>query len=170
MRKQRSPLTNTILKLADMKGNWTQNFDAVKSEIVKHGGFSWQQLVGNDTCQGPVIKNDSTCAAKMRVACRADSVYQQGAMMYGLSGYFTPADMPQALANFMLIRGKFAWLGYSWRPCTTGGENKTNGCAGGHGFVQPDGTVLCETSTSAAEAHAQLERCWPTSSNLLLML
>jgi hypothetical protein len=32
--------------LAEIKGNWSDNFDAVKAAILQHGGFSWQQLVG----------------------------------------------------------------------------------------------------------------------------
>ena len=123
--------------LMDIASNWTQNFDTVKAAVLKHGGFSWQQLVGNSTCQGAVIHNDikrnssggvtqndsGLCASQLRTACLADSPYQKGALMYGLSGYFTPEDMPQALVNFLLIRGPYAWLGYSWRPCTSGGQN-----------------------------------------------
>jgi hypothetical protein len=110
--------------LNDMAGNWTHNFDTVKAAILEHGGFSWQQLVGNGTCQSAVIHNDSaTCAGKLRSMCLPDSPYQKGALMYGLSAYFTGEDMPQALVNFLLIRGPYAWIGYSWRPCTSGGQN-----------------------------------------------
>ena len=153
------------IKLADSRQS--------QAEETFHSIF-FARGAGNGTCQGAPIVNDSTCASKLRVACRPDSVYQTGATMYGLSSYFTPSDMPQALANFLLIRGEvspvcmlrcvaaaphtlctlcaliavcccsqYAWLGYSWRPCTSGGENSTHSCAGGHGFVQPDGSVLC---------------------------
>ena len=123
--------------LGDIASNWTDSFNAVKHAVLENGGFSWQQLVGNSTCQGALIHNDikrnssggviqnnsGQCASQLRTACLADSPYQKGALMYGLSGYFTPEDMPQALVNFLLIRGPYAWLGYSWRPCTTGGQN-----------------------------------------------
>ena len=82
--------------LGDIASNWTDSFNAVKHAVLENGGFSWQQLVGNSTCQGALIHNDikrnssggviqnnsGQCASQLRTACLADSPYQKGALMF----------------------------------------------------------------------------------------
>lgn len=62
------------------------------------------------------------CAATLRAWCSASSPAADQAILYGLSGTqdktnSTPTDFAQDLANFQLIRGDYAFLGYTWRGC-----------------------------------------------------
>jgi hypothetical protein len=116
--------------LADLKKAWTRNMDYAKTAILANRGFTWQMLMNNGTCAGaPVTK--ATCAAKLREACSASSAYQHGALFYGLqpractgAHAVTPdaESFSQNLASFLLMRGPYAWAGYSWEGC---GKNYT---------------------------------------------
>ena len=78
----------------------------------------------NGTQAGPPITKDS-CAVRLRQACQADSVYQTGALFYGFKdqGNRGPNTVPipdfaNDLTNFLLVRGKYSWIGYSWVGCS----------------------------------------------------
>ena len=77
----------------------------------------------NGTQAGPAIAQES-CAAQLREACRPDSAFQTGAVMYGFKdlGNRGPHTVPvpdfgQDLANFLLARGDYAWVSRH-RPMT----------------------------------------------------
>ena len=124
--------------LVDLQGNWSANLQIVKDAIVAHDGFLWQDMVcvGDDgatpvkcegyngTQAGPPITKDS-CATRLRQACQLDSVYQTGALFYGFKdqGNRGPLTVPledfgNDLVNFLLVRGNYSWLGYSWVGCS----------------------------------------------------
>jgi len=52
--------------------------------------------------------------------CNASSPAQTRAMAYGMSGQpaTRSADLIQDLANFLLIRGPYSWLGWGWKGCS----------------------------------------------------
>ena len=52
--------------------------------------------------------------------CNASSPAQTRAMAYGMSGQpaTRSADLIQDLANFLLIRGPYAFLGHGWLGCS----------------------------------------------------
>ena len=106
--------------------------------MVAHNGFVWQDMVCvgdggstpvkcegyNGTQAGPPITKD-TCATRLREACQPDSAYQTGALFYGFKddGNTGPTHVPlldfgNDLTNFLLVRGEYAWLGYSWVGCS----------------------------------------------------
>eukprot|EP01051_Picozoa_sp_SAG22_P014977 SAG22_NODE_1895_length_3366_cov_3.131007_3_plen_140_part_00 len=68
------------------------------------------------------IVNNDTCAADLRALCNETAPPQTRAMMYALGK--EPHDpskltaLHQDLANFLLIRGPFAWLGHGWSGCS----------------------------------------------------
>jgi hypothetical protein len=101
----------------------------VYDAVLARGKFSWQQLwTGQDTgicttCPEPLVKKE-TCATDLRTLCRADSPAQTRAMMYAFApggcvgdpkNLTTPTE---DLANFLLVRGKYAWLGHGWLGCS----------------------------------------------------
>ena len=106
------------------------NMAALRAKTLAAGKFAWQMLwtggaadsVGS-TCAQPLVKQ-ATCAADLRALCSADSPAQSRAMMYsfgpgGCRG--DPKEIPeleQDLANFLLVRGPFAWLGHAWLGCS----------------------------------------------------
>jgi hypothetical protein len=73
------------------------------------GGTGLHPLVGK-----------SGCAATMRSMCAAKSTPQMRAMAYGMSGqpHTRSTDLLQDLAAFLLIRGRYAWLGWGWKGCS----------------------------------------------------
>ena len=52
--------------------------------------------------------------------CNASSPAQTRAMAYGMSGQpaTRSADLIQDLANFLLIRGPYSWLGWGSKGCS----------------------------------------------------
>ena len=78
------------------------------------------------TAAGPLV-TQSTCAAKLRQMCNATghAKSHSHALFYSFSR--PPAQVAQSLmqdlANFLLVRGPFAWLGHGW----TGNGNHYKG-------------------------------------------
>ena len=72
------------------------------------------------TAAGPLV-TQSTCAAKLRQMCNATghAKSHSHALFYSFSR--PPPQVAQSLmqdlANFMLVRGPFAWLGSGWHGC-----------------------------------------------------
>jgi hypothetical protein len=103
--------------LGDLRTSWVTNMDTVKAAILANKGFIWQQMINNGTCAGP-YNSKATCAAKLRAACRPNPIYQHGALFYGLGSPADPTpELQQHVASFLLMRGPYAWLGYSWKGC-----------------------------------------------------
>jgi hypothetical protein len=109
---------------------YNRNMAAVYAEVLRRRKFSWQQLwtgqgeggIGS-TCPRPLVHN-TTCAADLRKLCNATSPAQTRAMMYafspgGCSGDPSKLADPEAdLANFLLVRGPYGWLGHGWLGCS----------------------------------------------------
>jgi len=78
----------------------------------------------NGDCPQPWVRQ-ATCASDLRGLCNATSEVQSRALLYGFSpGSCTgtdPAhltDLEQDVANFLLVRGGYAWLGNGWLGCS----------------------------------------------------
>ena len=93
--------------------------------------FAWQLFWNggeansqSGCCTRPIVTQGTTCASTLRAMCTANSPPQQRAMMYAFSPGACGADPSQLeqweqdLANFLLIRGPFAWLGHGWLGCS----------------------------------------------------
>ena len=108
---------------------WASNI--VYAETLKRGKFIWGQFLNHDPfaplngdCPQPWVKKD-TCSTDLRTLCNASSEVQTRALLYGFSpGSCTgtnPADllyMEQDVANFLLVRGPYAYLGNGWLGCS----------------------------------------------------
>jgi hypothetical protein len=74
--------------------------------------------VGN-TCPHAIVSKGN-CASTLRSLCSETAPPQTRAMMYAINSH-RPDVMPevkQDLANFLLVRGPFAWLGHGWKGCS----------------------------------------------------
>ena len=103
----------------------------VYSETLKRSKFIWDQFLNHDPyaplngdCPQPWVRQ-ATCASDLRTLCNASSEVQHRALLYGFSpGSCTgtnPAalsDMVQDVANFLLVRGPYAYLGNGWLGCS----------------------------------------------------
>eukprot|EP01048_Picozoa_sp_COSAG05_P016543 COSAG05_NODE_2141_length_3486_cov_4.423679_3_plen_471_part_00 len=112
-----------------------QYMSVVYEAVLARGKFSWQQLWTSEaqtkpsdiggTCVAPLVSRKN-CAAALRRLCGAQSPTQSRALMYSFSpgdcdAYpFNSTEVPEFesdLANFLLIRGNYAWLGHAWLGC-----------------------------------------------------
>jgi len=114
-------LTTTDLKV--ITDAYNSNMNEVYAAVIKAGKFSWQQFNPGGTCASPMVEQAS-CATSLRKFCQANSGPQTNFIMYAFSPGGCggdPADLPmfeQDLANFLLIRGKYAVLGHGWKGCS----------------------------------------------------
>jgi hypothetical protein len=113
---------------AKITDSYHANMDALRARTLSVGKFAWQLMWtgGSDTSVGgtvpsPIVQQ-ATCAATLRRLCNETAPPQTRAMMFTLN---TPLGDPskllslkQDLANFLLIRGPFAWLGHAWKGCS----------------------------------------------------
>eukprot|EP01116_Phalansterium_solitarium_P006392 TRINITY_DN1868_c0_g3_i1.p1 TRINITY_DN1868_c0_g3~~TRINITY_DN1868_c0_g3_i1.p1 ORF type:complete len:413 (+),score=136.21 TRINITY_DN1868_c0_g3_i1:257-1495(+) len=109
--------------VVDITVGYNEALVTLQSALVAAQAFDWQSFVNPSTCAGPIVTN-ATCAKTLRSWCSASSPAQQGALLYGFTGQagcsYNNAlpDFDQDLANFLLIRGDYAWLGYAWIGCS----------------------------------------------------
>ena len=122
-------LNVNLIGWESITNSYHQNMDVLRTETLKLGKFAWQLMwtggkkdssVGG-TVPDPIVVEE-TCATQLRALCNATSAPQTRAMMFALN---TPRGDPsnllslkQDLANFLLIRGPFAWLGHAWKGCS----------------------------------------------------
>eukprot|EP00658_Telonema_sp_P-2_P085890 TRINITY_DN9895_c0_g1_i5.p1 TRINITY_DN9895_c0_g1~~TRINITY_DN9895_c0_g1_i5.p1 ORF type:complete len:460 (-),score=90.67 TRINITY_DN9895_c0_g1_i5:266-1645(-) len=112
--------------LAQLTLDYRKNMGALREATLSAGKFAWQMMwTGGDpysiggTGLGPLVDSQN-CATQLRSLCNASSPAQTRAMAFGLSG--SPEernpDLLQDLANFLLIRGPYSWLGWGWNGCS----------------------------------------------------
>lgn len=102
------------------------NMDALREQTLAAGKFAWQLLWTGGNSEGvggtvphPIVAQQS-CAAQLRSLCNQTAPPQTRAMMYALNAH-DPSKLlsfKQDLANFLLIRGPYAWLGHGWKGCS----------------------------------------------------
>ena len=95
----------------DITAAWKLTMSAAQAAIVKGGGFNWQLFSG---ATGPTTGMPAAqCAAVVRDLC-SDTKYNEPLVF----DFATPVpDFNLDLATFLLVRGPYAWLGYSWDGC-----------------------------------------------------
>ena len=97
--------------------NWSQR--VIFAETIKRGRFAWQMFYltagrvpgSMGPTDGPLVHRE-TCALDLRLYCAAGSVAQTNAIIYSGSG-----SNITDLANFLLVRGNYSWLGTGWLGC-----------------------------------------------------
>ena len=116
--------------LVQLTDSYRANMGALRNATLAAKRFSWQMLwtggpatnIGS-TKPAPLVR-PSTCAADLRELCQADSPAQTRAMMYSLNGTRDASrimkypNLAKDLANFLLIRGPYAYLGNGWSGCS----------------------------------------------------
>eukprot|EP00035_Acanthoeca_spectabilis_P023004 m.447099 g.447099 ORF g.447099 m.447099 type:complete len:428 (+) comp19468_c0_seq1:101-1384(+) len=114
--------------LIQLTKDYEINMAALRTAVLNMGKFAWQMLwtggpddnIGG-TGLNPLVQQNG-CAATLRRLCNATSPAQTRAMAFGLStNHRDPSqltDLKQDLANFLLIRGPYSWLGHGWLGCS----------------------------------------------------
>ena len=121
----------TPADLQQLTASYEANMAALRARLLAAGKFSWQMLwtggaadAKGSTCPSPLVRN-ATCAADLRALCSASSPAQSRALMYafgpGGCSHVNPDALPDLendLANFLLVRGPYAYLGTAWVGCS----------------------------------------------------
>jgi len=122
----------TPADLQQCTAGWKSNMGALQTYTLGKGKFAWQMLWtgGNpdgrgSTCPGPLV-SQGNCASSLRNLCKNGSTPQTRTMMYSFSpGHCgnkgTVVELPELkedLANFLLVRGPYAYLGHGWLGCS----------------------------------------------------
>jgi hypothetical protein len=86
------------------------------------GGFNWQQLTQIPEYPNTAATAQPNCAPFMARYCGANASTQRAATLMVLSKPNASAFWPlpfasQDTAQFLLVRGPYAWLGYAWSSC-----------------------------------------------------
>jgi len=116
--------------LVDLTRAYLSNMQEVYKVVLARQKFSWQQLWTGQgeggrasTCPGPLVSR-KTCTSDIRSLCSSDSPSQSRFMMYAFTPgrcNMDPSHLPEFeadLANFLLVRGKYAALGHGWLGCS----------------------------------------------------
>jgi len=110
-----------------MGAGYLQAISAARALMVAQGGFYWQGFEYGYTCEQSVVEQPQ-CVQTLRDWCGPSPQFDkdQIALLYELKAgencgrAFNETSLPgyeEDLANFLLIRGNFAWLGYAFVGC-----------------------------------------------------
>jgi hypothetical protein len=96
----------------------------MNAAVVAAGGWTWQQFLTLPEYPNTISTAQANCASFMRAYGGAASPTQSRALMHTFSMQnktaFWPLPYPtQDTAQFLLVRGPYAWLGYGWSSCRT---------------------------------------------------
>eukprot|EP00037_Helgoeca_nana_P010376 m.91137 g.91137 ORF g.91137 m.91137 type:complete len:430 (-) comp20166_c0_seq1:237-1526(-) len=113
--------------LTELTAAYTWVMKQAFDTILARGKFSWNQFWNQDLtawidCPDPMVAQAS-CAKDMRALCNTSSPAQSVAMVYTFSPgcHGSTSDIQfvmQDIANFLLVRGPYAWLGHGWSGCS----------------------------------------------------
>ena len=128
--------------VANMTAAWQRNMAACQSAIVEAGGFNWQLF---QTEAAPRNASADACREWFVGACDGGSAFQTRAVRFALRVDKRPRPEPWAapdnatdLAVFLLARGDYAWLGYSWMGCGCGWDDPPDGDMDCAGYPRPE--------------------------------
>lgn len=108
--------------MQDMVTAYDNAIDALRAKVVPMGGWWWQLIRG----RGPQVKEmgvdqAAQCATSLRSYCTENPSSWDETSLYQVQPTDAIANATQYTAEFLLSRGPYAWLGYSWLGC--GGTN-----------------------------------------------
>eukprot|EP00662_Eupelagonemidae_sp_cell21_P001447 gene1447-biopygen87120 len=108
----------THAQLLDITIEYNATIKALYNRTLAAGKIGWQMCYGGaiyETREHKVTK--ANCAASLRLHCAADSPTQHRAYLAAPRDHKGLYQTKEDLANFLLIRGDYAWFGYGWVGC-----------------------------------------------------
>lgn len=113
--------------MTDHVNAYHANIARLQKKLVPMGGFYWQMIHGRGPMVRPTIghgkrppHNVTTeqCKSTLRQFCVPEpSAWHVASLYQCYPG--DPSSGEQAVAEFLLTRGDFAWLGYGWVGCSS---------------------------------------------------
>ena len=141
--------TSEMQELVDA---YQASIQALIAKLIPLGGFYWQLMKGNgaqlntDTNQ---TLDPSTCKSNLAARCKPNGTESKNFMMYNVPHGGTgcgPQCFTDYTAEFLLTRGPYAMLGYSWCGCTNGAQMRPRASEWDEDFGLPVDSVCSETS------------------------
>jgi hypothetical protein len=105
------------LSAADVRNiwlEWNMTMQAAFQAVTDAGGYVYQMF---NTNAGRDLKNpQASCATWLRTNCAPGAAAATQPLLFQFSDETSvPLPSPeQDIAQFLLVRGPYAWIGYSW--------------------------------------------------------
>ncbi len=111
----------TTTDVNDITRGWNETITLMLRQVVKHKGFAWNLFDEINNFGRDELDPRSNCAEWLRNYCVIDNPFLKSPIFFPFTriGHKEPFPLPafyQDLATFLLVRGPYAWIGYSWEP------------------------------------------------------
>ena len=114
--------------MAEQVAAYQESMLELKQKVVPIGGFWWQLMDSSGTQLAKKAKTEATCRAHLASICvganatAKPSTWSRMQMyaIYGGGQGVTAQGFTDYTAEFLLTRGPYAMLGYTWCGCTNG--------------------------------------------------
>lgn len=135
------------------------SMDALRKKVVPMGGF-WWQLMDGDAMKSLLHMTADKCTTILRQLCVPRPSVWNRMQLYNIAGGgkgVTPDQFTQYTAEFLLTRGPYAVLGYSWYGCTDNQDAPNLAEEWSHDFGEPVNGDACQET---GEDTKIFERTW----------
>jgi hypothetical protein len=109
---------STAQDMADHTAAYQATMAALRTKIVASGGFSWQQIENS-----PGITNGNrkpeACIAVLREYCVPKPLAWETMNHFDVLVHDAVSRGEQCTAEFLLLRGPYSIIGYSWVGCSS---------------------------------------------------
>ncbi len=139
--------------MIDQVAAYRETMNELTAATIAQGGFYWQLLDGSAAQLNTGINNTtnpSSCLAHLRSVCvAAPSMWKRYSLYSIPSGGrgMTTQGFTDWSSEFLLTRGPYAMLGYTWAGCTNGQEAWPRAAEWDEDFGSPTGNCA-EVGTS----------------------
>ena len=141
--------------IVDITAAWRETMALAHEAILREGAFNWQMLAGTSIADGQATPEN--CLEYFRASCSPPHAVLDRPLLYYATINNPPGDPgamlcpAQDLASFLLVRGKFAWLGTGWLGCGFSKKGANGGtCCSGDGTKCRPATAEGGCAASAA--------------------
>jgi hypothetical protein len=133
---------------------YQESMNALIETVIPMGGFFWQLMDGSGAHLNSGINttvDPTTCETYLRSVCVPNPSIFKRFMLYNIPNGGKGAStqsFTDYTAEFLLTRGPYALLGYSWAGCTNGDEVWPRAAEWDQDFGSPIDASCFETSTA----------------------
>eukprot|EP00463_Aulacantha_scolymantha_P000208 TRINITY_DN1115_c0_g1_i1.p1 TRINITY_DN1115_c0_g1~~TRINITY_DN1115_c0_g1_i1.p1 ORF type:complete len:164 (+),score=20.64 TRINITY_DN1115_c0_g1_i1:728-1219(+) len=116
----------------------------LKKKVIPMGGFWWQLM--KSSMYSLATKDEATCKKYLQSQCVPKPSAWNHLGMYNIPGggkNVNPQGFTDYTAEFLLTRGPYGLLGYSWCGCTNGQQARPRAKEWDEDFGEPIGGAAC---------------------------
>ena len=124
---------------------YRQSMRELTQKVVAMGGFYWQLMDGGGMKTLSKM-NKEQCQQTLRALCVPKPATWNKMQLYNIPNGgegVSPAAFTEYTAEFLLTRGPYALLGYSWCGCTNGQHARPRAKEWDEDFGEPAGGAAC---------------------------